>query len=199
MTKFNIFKSKRRRLQKKVDNFNRKLIHIASAIIIVFFPYFFSLNQIIFISLLFALLFVLARVFGFLRIINGVERSTWGEIFYPLGVMITAILFLPNNIPAFQFGVLVLGVSDALANIFGGLFGSFKFRAIGGIKSIEGSFVFFCSTFILVVLFQGGYDNNFLPHYLIVSAILTVVEFVLFFGLDNLFLPVLGAYLFTLI
>ncbi len=186
-------------LQQKVDNFNRKIIHILSAIIIIFFPYFFSLRQIIFICLFFSFFFIVARIFGFLKIINKVNRVSWGEILYPLGVMLSAIFFLPDRISAFQFGILILGVSDALANIFGGLFGSYKVKIFGGIKSLEGSLVFFVSVFILLIILGGTYNYYILGHYLMVALILTIIEFALFFGLDNLFLPVLASYLFTLI
>lgn len=192
-------------LQARVDNFNRKIIHIISAIIIVFFPYFFTLREIIFISLFFAFLFTLARIFtiakifDLLKIINKVNRISWGEIFYPLGIMLSAIFFLPDRILAFQFGVLVLGFSDALANIFGGLFGTYKVKIFNGIKSLEGSMVFFVVTLLLLILFQGWAGYYFSIPFLFVALILTSIEFALFFGLDNLFLPILASYLFTLI
>lgn len=186
-------------LWQKIDNFNRKIIHILSAVIIFFFPYFFSLEEIVFISFIFVLFFSLIRFFDFLPIINKVHRVSLGEVFYPLGIMIAAIIFLPENIKAFQFGVLVLGFSDALANIFGDIFGIHRFKIAGGAKSLEGSLAFLFSTFFLIILFQssaGFFDINF---YLIISIILTLVEFLLFFGLDNLILPVLSAYFYSLL
>lgn len=192
-------------LQQKVDNFNRKIIHILSAIVIIFFPYFFSLQQIIIISLFFAFLFTLARVlrmvkiFNLFKIINKVNRISWGEIFYPLGVMLSAIFFLPDRVLAFQFGILVLGLSDALANIFGGLFGTYKVKIFGGVKSLEGSLVFFLSTFILLLVLNGCCGTSLIFSYLLTALILTIIEFALYFGLDNLFLPILASYLFTLI
>ncbi|MDD3711635.1 MAG: hypothetical protein PHP37_03495 [Patescibacteria group bacterium] len=192
-------------LQQKVDNFNRKIIHILSAVIIIFFPYFFSLQQIIMISLFFSFLFALARIFAMFKIfnlfkiINKVNRISWGEIFYPLGVMLSAIFFLPDRVLSFQFGILVLGLSDALANIFGSLFGSFRIKVFGGVKSLEGSLVFFLTTFILLLLLNGCCGGPLIFSYLLITLILTIIEFSLFFGLDNLFLPILASYLFTLI
>ncbi len=192
-------------IQERVDNLNRKIIHIISAILIAFFPYFFTLREIIFISLFFAFLFSLARVFNAIKIfnlfkiINKVNRISWGEVFYPLGVMLSAIFFLPDRILAFQFGILVLGLSDALANIFGGLFGTYKVKIFNGIKSLEGSAVFFVVTLLLLIVFQGWAGVYFSVPFLFVALILTSIEFALFFGLDNLFLPILASYLFTLV
>lgn len=192
-------------LQERVDNFNRKIVHIISAILIALFPYFFTLREIILICLLFSFLFSLARIFtvakifDLFKIINKVNRISWGEIFYPLGVMLSAIFFLPDRIMAFQFGILVLGLSDSLANIFGGLFGTYKVKIFNGTKSLEGSVVFFIVTLLLIILFQGWAGYYFSTPFLFVALILTSVEFSLFFGLDNLFLPILASYLFTLI
>ena len=102
----------------KVDNIDRKVIHMISAIIICCFPYVLSLYHIVLLSILFAFIFLIAKIFNFLPIINKVNRITLGEVFYPLGVMLSAIVFIPQGeIRAWQFGILVLGFSDAIANI----------------------------------------------------------------------------------
>lgn len=187
------------KLNQKVDNLSRKIIHSLSGLAIFFFPYFFTVKQIIFLSLLFGAIFVFGRLFNFLGIINKVKRASWGEVFYPLGVMISALIFLPGNIAAFQFGVLVLGFSDALANIIGSLFGKHKVKLKFGSKSLEGSMAFFLSIFLLLIVFNFTSSSFDLYAYFLIASSLTVMEFILFFGLDNLFLPVVGAYLFTLI
>ncbi len=186
-------------LHQKIDNLNRKIIHIGSSFIIFFFPYFLSLNEIIFLSLLFALLFFFAKIFNFLPIISKVNRVSLGEVFYPLGIMLAAILFLPYDIMAFQFGVLVLGFSDSLANVFGALWGKNHFRLMGGSKSLEGSLAFLITTLILLLVFQGVNSFLDLGIYLVIALILSLVEFSLFLGLDNLLLPSLSAYLISLI
>lgn len=199
MTLNKIFKFKKNISKNKIDNFNRKIIHILSAIFICFFPYIFSLNQIIFLSLLFVLIFSIARIFKFLPIINKVKRLSWGEIFYPLGIMLVAIFFLPESLRAFQFGVLVLGFSDSLANIFGDLFGVHRVKLGGGAKSLEGSLVFLLTTFFLLIIFRNNMDFYRVNSYFIIALALTLLEFSLFFGLDNLILPSLAAYLFSLL
>ncbi|MFA5420874.1 MAG: hypothetical protein WC280_02540 [Patescibacteria group bacterium] len=185
----------------EIDNLNRKLIHIISSFVIILFPYFLNIWQIITISVLFSFIFLISKIKGFLPIINRVKRVSWGEIFYPLGVMISAILFLPqNDIKAFQFGVLILGLSDAMANIIGDMFGSIKVEFPWSKKSLEGSLAFFITSLVLFAIFTSSsffLGNIFLI--LLASFLLTVSEFFLFFGVDNLILPSLAAYLFLYI
>lgn len=184
----------------KIDNLNRKIIHIISAFLICLFPYFLSLWQIIALSLLFFGIFLLAKILGLLPIINKVKRVSFGEIFYPIGVMISAFVFLPQGeIRAFQFGILVLGLSDAFANIFGDLFGVHKIELPWSKKSLEGSLAFFLSTLVIIVIFNNNFDILNLSVYFSISLILTIIELLLFFGLDNLALPVISSYLFLLI
>ena len=180
---------------KKIDNLKRKLIHLLSAFIICLFPYIFSLRGIIIISLVFAFIFTLARFYNFLPIITKVSRYSWGEVFYPLGVAISAIIFLPDHILAFQFGILVLGLSDFLANIVGDLFGQHRIELLRGAKSLEGSLAFTLSTLALFSIFGQGSSWLILPF----SFLLAAVEFSLFLGLDNLLLPSLAAYLFSIL
>jgi len=175
----------------RVDNLNRKAIHALSAVIICFFPYFFTIKQIVFISLL-------SRYFNFLPIIK-VKRIGLGEVFYPLGVLISALAFLPQGeVLAFQFGILVLGISDAMANVLGDLYGVHRIDFYWSKKSLEGSFFFFLSTFLILLNF-ANFDISNIFIYFILSLVLTFLEFLLFFGLDNLVLPLLSSYLFLTI
>lgn len=183
----------------RIDNLNRKIIHAVSALIICLFPYFLRLWQIVFISLFFAFIFFISRRFKFLPIINRVKRSGWGVVYYPLGVMISALVFLPQGeILAFQFGILVLGFSDAMANILGDLYGRHRIDFYWGKKSLEGSFFFFLTTLLILLIFAKFNFSN-IAAYLGLSLALTIVEFSLFFGLDNLFLPFISSYLFLII
>lgn len=192
-------KTKKEIKWQRVDNIKRKIIHIIAALLICCFPYFLSLYHIILLAVLFALIFLAAKIFNFLPIVSNVKRVSLGEVFYPLGVLISAIIFLPqNDIRSFQFGILVLGLSDAFANILGGLFGRFKYKLIGNAKTIEGSLAFFISTFILFIIMNNRINPLPFNFYLLASLFLTLIEAIFFLGLDNLFLPVLSSYLFSL-
>jgi len=124
-----------------------------------------------------------------------VERKTFGEVFLPLGVILCATFFVPKNILAFQFGILIMGISDALASLFGERFGKHIIKVFGHKKSIEGSLAFFISSVIIVLFFTQrlGYQIVLIP------LILTLIEFFSVLGLDNLILPIAGAFLFQLL
>ena len=101
------------------------------------------------------------------------------------------MLFLPEHVVAFQFGILVMGISDALAGVIGERFGKHYIQYFGNKKSLEGSLVFFDSSLVLTFLFYPmlGYQLILIP------LVLTVAEFSFAHGSDNLILPILGAFL----
>lgn len=185
----------------KIDNLNRKIIHIISSFIILLFPYFLDVWQIVILSLFFCFVFIISKISGFLPIINRVKRVSLGEIFYPLGVMISAIIFLSQGqVLAFQFGILVLGLSDAMANIVGDILGYYKINLAWSKKSLEGSLAFFITTLLIIILILGSnFDYLNLNNYFLLALILTLIEFLLFFGLDNLILPTISSYLFLIL
>lgn len=168
---------------------SRKITHVGAALIAVVSPIFLSKEVIVVFCFGFAGLLFVTRRTGFFSSIQNVQNKTFGEIFLPLGEAFSALVFLPLGVREFQFGVLVLGISDALAGIIGEKFGRYKIKIPGGEKSLEGSSVFFASTLVLTLLFSPsiGYHLLFIP------LILTIIELELGYGADNLVLPILGA------
>jgi len=116
-------------LQRKFDlkfETSRKLAHISSGIIVFFFPYYLSVSEIIALSAVFAVSLIISKFFNILPSIHKVERRTFGEIFFPLGIGICAFYFLPDEPLSFQFGIMVLTFSDSLAALVGEKFGRHK-------------------------------------------------------------------------
>jgi dolichol kinase len=172
-------------------SFSRKLVHIASSLIVFAMPFFLIKNEIIAIALFFAVLLFIARRKNIFSSVHSVTRKTLGEVFLPLGVAISAFFFLPKQILAFQFGILIMGISDAFASIIGEKFGRHIVKIFGHKKSFEGSFVFLVASIIIGMFFLGfDYWIIFL------SIILTIIELFLVLGLDNLILPTAAALLF---
>jgi phytol kinase len=172
----------------------RKIAHTIAGFITIFTPYYLTKWEIFFIGIIFSIILTFTKIFKLIPSIHSVQRKTLGEIFFPLGIALSAIIFLPSNTVAFQCGILVLAVSDALAAIIGIKFGKHVFNIFGNKKSLEGSIAFFITTGLILL----GFDVDFV-HILIVSLLLTIVEFFLVFGLDNLILPILSAYILTII
>lgn len=170
---------------------SRKISHVGSAIIVYLMPIFLVRNEIIIIGIFFALLLFFTRRANVFSSIHSVQRKTFGEVFLPLGVILCALFFIPENKIAFQFGILIMGISDALASLVGEKFGKHVIKVFGYKKSIEGCTIFFISTLLIVYFFTHGlYFSS-----LVVVIILTGIELLLVLGLDNLILPIAGAYL----
>jgi dolichol kinase len=175
-------------------SFSRKIAHVFSSLVVFCMPYFLVKDEIIAVSLTFALLLFFTRNKNTFSSIHSVERKTFGEIFLPMGVIICALIFLPDKAVQFQFGILIMGISDALASIVGGKYGKHGFKIFGHKKSLEGSGAFLISSLIIVFFFTGKLGGNII----FIPVILTLVESFLILGLDNLILPMVGAYLIQL-
>lgn len=174
----------------------RALIHILGGIFMALLPSVLSRESIVVLGVLFAFLLLLTKHLNLVYSIHGVERVTYGEIFFPLGVAVTAYLFLPGDLAAFQFGVLVLGVSDAIASLVGRNFGSYKISFLKSTKTIEGSLGFLLTT--MALLFMLNPATPFLWLFAI-PLVLTILEFALIYGFDDLLLPILAGILFQLV
>jgi len=177
----------------KMDHeYSRKLAHFLSGLAAFLMPYFLSRNAIIGLAVFFVLFLMATRFWGLFPSIHKVGRRTLGEVYFPAGIGLVAYFFLPGNLIAFQFGVLVLGLSDAVGGLVGSFLGSRK-RKLFGNKSVEGTAAFFLTTFLIFLLFVSSQASvNFLSGILLALTI-TLIELALSAGLDNLLLPVLSA------
>ncbi len=175
----------------------RKVAHVCSGIAVVFLVRLFTVREIMFLTSGFAVFLVISKYSGWLPGIHEIGRKSWGEVFYPIGIGLSAFFFVPENIPAFRFGILVLAFADALAGIVGESWGKHPITLMGNRKSLEGSAAFFSAVF-LMLLISRGWSGEFLLSFVAVALLLTLVELFLFSGLDNLLLPVCASYLFSL-
>ena len=172
----------------------RRIIHIGTASVVGVAPLFVNQSEIDLVSIIFAVGLLYARRHQIFSAIHSVERTTFGEVCLPLGVALAALFFLPDNLMAFQFGIFVMGISDPLAGIIGERFGKHHFVFFNNKKSLEGSLAFFASTIILALFFLPlGYNI------ILIAAALTLIEFLMVYGLDNLTLPIVGALLIQMV
>lgn len=171
----------------------RRIIHVGAAIIAFTFPFYLSLQQVLIICFILLGIMIFSRYKSLLSHIHKVDRKTWGEIFYPLGIMIVAISFLPDNIASFRIVILILGVSDLLANIIGTHLGFHSFEVFKCRKTTEGSIAFFISTLIILLIFQ---INPLIA--ICISLIASFAEFFSPYGSDNLIVPIIVSVLLIL-
>jgi len=172
---------------------SRKLIHVGSCLIVCTMPFFIDKIGIMILSGLFIVLFVLSRNFGIFSSIHEVSRKTIGEFSMAAGVGISAAVLLPSGIIAFVYGMLILSFADTLANIVGSKWKIWEFKIMSQSKSIGGNTAFFlCS--IMISYFTAHYVglDIKLDMLLIFCLILTLIEAVHIFGLDNLSIPVIS-------
>jgi phytol kinase len=173
----------------------RRVIHIGTAVVAGLAPLFVSKGEIVLVSIIFALLLFIGRSKHLFSAIHTVDRHTFGEVYLPLGVAVSALLFLPLHVEAFQFGIFIMGLSDAVGGLVGEKFGKRAIMIFGNKKTVEGSATFFAVSLLLTVIFAPLVSSRIF----LVSAILTLVELVFVYGLDNLVLPIMGALLFKLL
>ena len=171
----------------------RKLVHMSAAVFTAFLPLFISFAEIAVLGLIFAAVMALSARLHVFDAIHGVSRTTYGEVFFPLGITLLALVCQSDL--AFAYGVLVLGLGDGLAALVGG---RLAFPLLQTSKTLWGSgtFLVVCFALGLVLLVGAGVP----PVYALVAAaamavVLTPVELSLTHGLDNLVLPALAGLL----
>lgn len=175
--------------------FTRRAIHIGTAIVAGVAPIFVTKGEIFWVSIIFAIILFIGRAYHLFSAIHSVERHTFGEVYLPLGVAFTALFFLPQNIQAFQFGIFIMGISDAIGGLVGEKFGKHPLSIFGNKKTMEGSLAFFVVSLVLTAIFVPLISYKLI----LVPAILTLVELCFVYGLDNLVLPIVGAYLIQML
>lgn len=168
----------------------RKLVHITAGVALASLPLFLTFLEIAAVTgfLLIAAVVSMRRQ---LSVVHGVSRVTYGEVYFPVGVILCCLLF-PNTL-LFMYAVLVVGVSDALASLVGQMYGHKKFSLWGSHKSYAGSWAFFVTTVVLGALLLLAFTPAPMLAVIITSlllaAILTFVEAASSKGIDNLLVP----------
>lgn len=172
---------------------SRRLAHIGAGAINIAAPWFVPVVAIVSVNIIFAALLLVGRQSKYFTSIQTTDRKTYGDVYFPLGIVIAAVVFLPDSVAAFQYGVAIMGFSDALAGFVGERWGRTVITVLGNRKTVIGSLVFCVSSFAITILFA---PQLILAVFLSVF-LLTLVELVLVYGLDNLVLPVLAGLLFS--
>lgn len=184
--------------------FARKYVHIGCATFAAFWPLFLSRNQIVFMSLAFVVVLVAVKQLNIFGSLRGIKRTTYGELWYALGIGVCAVLFANDAI--YAIAVLHVALADGFAAVVGVGLGkrakNFKFK--GSTKSLEGTMTFITISFVLNAVYWVGFAGHqfdidrpiIVPIYSLVSAlILSVIEIVSPKGSDNVIVPVSAGFL----
>lgn len=186
------------RPRRKIGNeLSRKIVHMVHAGAVAFWPFFVSYKFVIGVELVFLAAVLLARYFKLFSWLRLVGRKSWGEFFFPLGIIATALLAPPPVV--FCFAILHLALADSLAALAGQKFGKKNsYKIFAQTKSISGSLVFWLVSLVLVSVFITLKPENGLmaitwPYVLFVPIAATMLEAFAPAGTDNLTVPIFVA------
>ncbi len=172
---------------------SRKLIHMGTGVIVAFCPFFLSWTYIQLLSVGFLVVILASYKLNIFSSIHDVNRITRGEVLYPIGIGICALLEPAPWI--FTASILHLAIADALAAIVGLKWGKrTRYMLLSHGKTLLGSMTFFYTSMAIFAgaLYFVAPENrpNLLTLLVMFPLILTLLENISWFGSDNITVPV---------
>jgi phytol kinase len=176
----------------------RKLLHVGMGLATLSFPVLFAKTWPVWLlcglfgAILGAIRFVPALQRRLGHVLGGVERRSWGEFYFALGVAVVFAI-AHEHLAWYAASVLVLTLADAVAALVGVYFGITKYDVECGWKSMEGSLAFFSVAAVCTLVTSLLNGQPWLKAGITavcVGVLAALVEAVSWRGLDNLFLPV---------
>lgn len=139
---------------------------------------------------------VVARLRGGLPQVHDVGRRSIGAYLFPVSILLL-ILLAGKKPVSYVVAILVLTLSDSAAALVGSRLPVGQIKWFGRCRSVSGTLAFFLVTYCVVqvpllVMWPGSWLAKVVAA-CVVSACVTLIEFVSVFGTDNLLVP-LGAY-----
>jgi len=200
----------------------RKLLHLIMGVLLFFAPLFFdSWMYPAFAALLFAAGSALNIQFKWFSSLLALPDNTdisspvvksYGSIFVPLVFLLELPLLWDAHLWIIQTSMLVMGVGDSLAALFGSSVGKKHIAHLTkNRKTVEGSLTMFISSFALLstslMLFSPQFTGALagvslvmlLALAFLLALLVTAVEALLSHGLDNFFIPFIIAYILFLL
>ena len=178
----------------------RKIFHISSLIIPLIYIYTNFINFIIFLTISTLFMFIININYNLiLRLINSKinldfiirdyeKKSLWSASYMILAFLLISIIF-PKNVAIIS---MILGsVCDPLAGLFGQKYGKIK---IIHNKTLEGTYVFIISAFLLVSL----YTYTVSTYLLLICVLIALTELITPMKYDNVTIPISSSLIFTI-
>lgn len=175
--------------------YHRKFFHITAGSFIAFWPWLISWRSIQVISVAMLAVMIAGRFRNLLKYNGYVHRVTYGDIFLALAIFIGS--FITHNKIFFAVAILEVALADGLAAVAGNSIGNhWEYKMFGYKKTIIGSMIFWiASVEILTAGLLAAHDVfPFQSYYyllLLLPPLLTAVESLSLFGVDNLIIPIL--------
>lgn len=186
----------------KSEKFNseliRKILHIGSGFGGLILPFLFKRKisvivlGIIFLILLIGIRIIKNKIMGLKQVIETKNRKTLGDIYFIISILGLWIVSGDNKV-TYALPLVILMFSDAFAALIGEFYSKFKFDTGFGTKSVEGSVVFFLTTYFVCInfflIFSDLKNINIVLLSLLLSILTMILEVISWNGLDNLFVP----------
>ena len=176
----------------------RKILHIGSGFGGLVLPFLFKRKisvivlGIIFLILLISIRIIKNKITGLKQVIETKNRKTLGDIYFIISILGLWIVSGDNKV-TYALPLVILMFSDAFAALIGEFYSKFKFDTGFGTKSVEGSVVFFLTTYFVCInfflVFSDLKNINIVLLSLLLSILTMILEVISWNGLDNLFVP----------
>ncbi len=173
------------------DEFSRKFVHVAVGVLVwIYSVNLDAPNVIIFLSLIFTLINFVVLKFNLLPALS-TKRISYGTVFYPLTIAISAWVFWYDDKNIFYISVWVLAVADALAAVVGqSVKTPLRLKVWHDVKSLQGALAMFASSTLIVFLvyYINGETSSALPLWLlapVAGIFIALAELISARGSDN--------------
>lgn len=172
----------------------RQFLHITVGSFVAFWPWLISLETIAWIGLAMLAVVLLNYRIKLVDLHSGIDRHTYGDVFYALGIIASALI--TDEKVFFAIAVLTMAIGDGLANVIGQRYGKkWKYQFLGHSKTVIGSMtVWLVSMIVLGVGLLFAQDlvdySAYATLLLLVPPVLVIVENAAIWGLDNLVVPI---------
>lgn len=186
------------RLKITKGEYARKFVHILTAIFAASWALFMDNQTIILVSMIVVAVVIIVNTYNLFPSIHSIKRATYGEIWFPLGIGVSALIFA--NPYVYALAVLHMGLADGMAAVVGVSMGkrAGRFTIAGNTKSIAGTLTFIVISFSLYLAYWFYYtavpvfsENPAQAVFISLSSALIVatVELVAPKGSDNVLVP----------
>lgn len=188
-----------RRLGSPPVESTRKFVHLAMGLVAMALPW--LIDSAITLLVLIApaiVLFLVARRYGLLRSVLGVERRSLGDVLFPIAVLVLFAIGRQERV-FYLIAMFTLVACDSLAALLGRAYGQHVFDVEQDRKTFEGSAVFLLTAFLgvhlpLLLLTDIGRPESVIIA-LQLALLVTTFEAISPGGWDNLFVPLGTFYL----
>lgn len=183
---------------------SRKFVHIGVSnwwiIAMVFFnsPFYAAIAP-----LCFVVLNYISYRKGIFKVMEGERnKKDLGTVYYAASLLILAVItFSQGSHPYLgALGILIMGYGDGFAAVFGTKYSKYSFRIWNNTKTLSGTCAMFVFSFLAAFIILKIYNPvSALEISTGLALTATILEMVSPFGLDNLSVPLLTTYIYTLI